>query len=44
MIGAVRNIKQKAGRFRKIALKKLKDLIWHNKDKNWNAENDKWDD
>ena len=44
MIGVVRSLKQKAGRFRKIALKKLRNLIWHNKDKNWNSLNDKWDE
>jgi len=44
MIGVNRTLKQKAGKFRRYIKKKLNDLFWHNKDKFWNAEDDKWDD
>ena len=43
MIGAVRTIKQKAGRFRKIVLKKIKDLIWQNKNKKFEDLDENWD-
>ena len=44
MIGVTRSIKQSAGQFRKKILKKIKSLIWQNRDKNWNSGNDNWDD
>jgi len=44
MIGAIRTIKQQAGRFRKKVLKKLKNLIWQNKNKNWNSLEENWED
>lgn len=43
MIGVVRTIKQKAGRFRKIVLKKLKDLIWQNKNNTFDELDENWD-
>jgi hypothetical protein len=44
MIGVQRTLKQKAGRFRKKIVEKLKDLFWHRKEKKFNNENDNWDD
>lgn len=44
MIGAIRTIKQQAGRFRKKVLKKLKNSIWQNKNKNWNTLEENWED
>jgi len=43
MIGVSRTVKQKAGRFRKIILKKIKNLIWQNNNKNWSSDNETWD-
>lgn len=44
MIGVSRTVKQKAGRFRKIVLKKIKDLIWQNKNKKFEDLDENWDD
>jgi len=43
MIGVSRTVKQKAGRFRKIILKKIKNLIWQNNNKNCSSDNETWD-
>ena len=43
MIGAVRTIKQSAGRFRKKILKKIKNLIWQNKNKKFEDLDENWD-
>jgi hypothetical protein len=43
MIGAVRTVRQKAGRFRKIILKKIKNLIWQNKNKKFEDLDETWD-
>lgn len=43
MIGVSRTVKQKAGRFRKIILKKIKDLIWQNKNKKFEDSDENWD-
>jgi hypothetical protein len=44
MIGVSRTVKQKAGRFRKNILKKIKNLIWQNKNKNFEDLDENWDD
>jgi hypothetical protein len=43
MLGAVRTVRQKAGRFRKLILKKIKDLIWQNKNKKFEDSTETWD-
>lgn len=43
MIGVTRTIKQQAGRFRKKVLKKIKELIWQNKNKRFDELDDNWD-
>lgn len=43
MIGVARTVKQKAGRFRKIILKKIKNLIWQNKNKKFEDLDENWD-
>lgn len=43
MIGATRNIKQKAGRFRKLILKKIKEFIWQNKNDKFEDSTETWD-
>ena len=43
MIGVSRTVKQQAGRFRKIILKKIKELIWQNKNKNFDQIDENWD-
>jgi|11_taG_2_1085331.scaffolds.fasta_scaffold34008_2 hypothetical protein len=44
MIGVQRTLKQKAGRFRKKIAEKLKNLLWHRKEKKFSNDNDNWDD
>ena len=43
MIGAVRNIKQKAGRFRKLILQKAKDFFWQKKNVNFEDSDQNWE-
>ena len=43
MIGAVRTIKQKAGRFRKLILKKAKELFWDKKNNNFEDADQNWE-
>ena len=43
MLGAVRTVRQKAGRFRKKVLKKIKNLIWQNKNKKFEDLDETWD-
>lgn len=44
MIGVGRTIKQKAGRFRKLILKKAKDLFWQKKNESFELSDQNWDD
>jgi hypothetical protein len=44
MIGVQRTIKQKAGRFRKIIIERLKDLFWHKKNDKFDELDQNWDD
>lgn len=43
MIGVNRTLKQKVGRFRKIILKKIKELIWQNKNNKFEDLDETWD-
>jgi hypothetical protein len=43
MIGITRNIKQKVGRYRKNVLKKIKNLIWQNKNFNFDELDENWE-
>lgn len=44
MIGAVRNIKQQAGRYRKYILKKLKEAFWDKKNIKFEDAEQNWED
>lgn len=44
MLSLKRTIQPRAGRFRKLILKKIKNLLWQNRNKNWNADNNQWND
>lgn len=44
MIGLKRNIVPKAGRFRKKILKKIKNLLWQNRESKWNTDNAIWNE
>ena len=43
MIGSSNTIRPKAGRFRKKILKR-NDKFWHIRNKNWNAEDNTWNE
>jgi len=43
MLSLKRTIQPRAGRLRKLILKKIKNLLWQNRNKNWDADNDQWD-
>jgi len=43
MLSLKRTIQPSAGRLRKLILKKIKNLLWQNRNKNWDADNDQWD-
>jgi len=44
MIGVQRTLRQKAGRFRKKILEKVKDLFWHKKNERFDELDQNWDD
>lgn len=44
MIGVNRTLRQKAGRFRKKILEKIKDLFWHKKNERFDELDQNWDD
>jgi len=43
MISVGRSMKPKAGRFRKYLLKKIKNMIWQNKNKKWGELDENWE-
>ena len=43
MIGVQRTLKQKAGRFRKKVIEKIKDLFWHRRNDRFENIDDNWD-
>jgi len=43
MIGAVRSIKQQAGRFRKYIIKKARELFWHKKNDDFEDADQNWE-
>jgi hypothetical protein len=42
MLGLPNNIRNKAGRFRKIKLKELLEEIWSSAKEKWNTSNNLW--
>jgi len=44
MIGVNRTLKQKAGRFRKKVIDKLKQFFWHRKKESFDEMDENWDD